>query len=300
MRILPLVFVSVSTLVMPALVRAGESSPWLDPSNGCGRAATFAESQRAADLPGCTGRLPKNPPQVEQLLHDVKRKLVDAEDYLRKGKLERIDPLLAEAESALATVPQVHPELPDRWEQAEPLYKKEIAALRNRRKLAPLLDGLRSSHKAALEADKTRNKRELRGGPAEALKAAQACGAQFAEVKAAGIELATTVELDKDHPRPLAELSAECERVRHTAAELVAAQDKADKARRAQFRKAVRGDRLKALDAHPTSLPEIEGGEDNWRSVAKGPTWKYRTAEGFEIYTFRGNKLVAKRKAPLK
>jgi hypothetical protein len=287
-----------ATLLLAA-PRAGaaEGNPWFDTSNGCGRAATFADSQRAADLPGCTGRLPKNPPQVEQLLHDVKRKLVDAEDYLRKNKLDRIDPLLAEAESALATVPQVHPELPDRWEQAEPLYRREIAALRNRRKLAPLLEGLRTSHRAALEADKTRNRRELRGGPADALKAAQQCLTQFAAVKAAGIELATTVELEKDRPRPLGEQSGECERIRRSADELVRAQDKADKARRAQLRKAVKGDRLKTFDAHPTSLPEIEGGDDNWRAVAKAAVWKYPTPAGGELYTFKGNKLVSKKAA---
>src|SRR4051812_33352899 len=112
----------------PAARAAESGSPWLDAGNGCGRAAAFAESQRAVDLPGCTGKLPKNAPQVEQLLHDVKKKLVDAEEYLRKGKLDRVEPLLSESESALATAPPVNPELPDRWEQAEGLYKRAIAA----------------------------------------------------------------------------------------------------------------------------------------------------------------------------
>jgi hypothetical protein len=292
------VIVGLLVVVSPSAF-AGEGNVWFDAGNGCGRAATFAESQRAVDLPGCTGKLPKNPPQVEQLLHDVKRRLVDAEEYLHKGKLDRVDPLLAEAESALATVPQVHPELPDRWEQAEPLYKREIAALRNRRKLAPLLEGVRTTHHAALEADKARNKRELRGGPAEALAAAQACVARFADVKAAGIDLATTVELDKDKPRALSELSGECERIRRSADELARAQDKADKARRAAWRKAVRGDRLKTFDAHPGSLPEVEGGsEDNWRAGARAAVWKYRTPAGVEVYTFKGNKLAKRVVAP--
>jgi hypothetical protein len=180
----------VAVLLLPVLARA-ESSVWFDAGNGCGRAAAFAKSQRAADLPGCTGRLPKDAPQVEVLLHDAKRRLVDAEDYLGKNKLDRIDPLLTEVEAALSKAPPVHPELPDRWEQAEPLYRREVAALRNRRKLAPLVDRVRTTHAAALEADKTRNRREIEDGPADALKAAQACLAVFGEVKAAGVEVYT-------------------------------------------------------------------------------------------------------------
>ncbi|HEX9104719.1 MAG TPA: hypothetical protein VF997_21055 [Polyangia bacterium] len=271
-----------------------DTAVWFDSHNDCGRAAAFAKSGRAADLPGCGGRLPKDAPQVEVVLHDAKRRLVDAEDLLGKNKLDKIDPLLTQVEADLAKTPPVHPDLPDRWEQAEPLYRREIASLRNRRKLAPQLDRLRTTHAAALEADKTRNKKELAGGPADALKAAQACVAAFSEVRSTGIDMSVMVELEKDRPRPLEESGADCERVRRSAETLARAQEQASRARRAQWRKVLKGDRLKTFDEHPTALPEFEGVAEHWRAIAHVAVWTYATPTGHERYTFKGNKLAGR------
>lgn len=286
--------VALGLALAPVSARA-ESNVWLDPHNDCGHGAAFAKSGRAADLPGCSGRLPKDAPQVELVLHDAKRKLVEAEELLGKNKLDKMDPLLADVEAALAKAPpQMNPDIPDRWDQAQPLYRREIASLRNRRKLAPQIDKLRSTHAAALEADKTRNHKEVEGGPADALKAAQACVAAFAEVRAAGIDMTTMVELEKDRPRPLEESAADCERVRHSADTLARAQEQAARARRAQWRKVLKGDRLKTFDAHPTALPDFEGAPDHWRAIARVPVWKYPSDKGHELYTFKGNKLAGR------
>jgi hypothetical protein len=115
-------------------------------------------------------------------------------------------------------------EIPDRWEQAQPLYKRAIESLRNRRRLAPMVDKLRASWSAAIEADKSRNKKELDGGPADALKAAEACVAAFAETRAAKIDPATPIELEKDKPIHLDAAQADCERVRKSADSLARAQ----------------------------------------------------------------------------
>jgi hypothetical protein len=283
-----LLILSVGILTAAA---ARAESPWLDAGNGCGRAVNFAKTGHAADLPGCSGRLPKDAPQVEVLLHDAKRKLLDAEELLAKNKLDKLDALLAEVEAELVKNPPVNPEIPDRWEQAQSLYKQEIESLRNRRRLAPLADKLRATWTAAMEGDK-KNKKEIDGGPAEALKAAEACAAAFAEAHTAKVDGATEVELEKDKPRRLDQAQAECERVRKSADGLARAQAAAAKARRAQWRKTLKGDRLKTFDAHPAALPEFEGSAVNWRAIAKVPVWKY----GAEIYTFKGNKLVATKK----
>jgi hypothetical protein len=286
--------VALALALAPATARA-DNAAWFDSHNDCGRGAAFAKSGRAVDLPGCAGKLPKDAPPVEVVLHDAKRRLVEAEELLGKNKLDKIDPLLAEVEAALAKPPpSMNPDVPDRWEQSEPLYRQQIAALRNRRKLAPRLEPLRAAHAAALAADKTRNKKELEGGPGDALKAAQACVAAFADVRAAGIDLATTVELEKGEPRPLQAAAAECERVRHSAETLVRAQEQAARARRAQWRKGLKGDRLKTFDEHATALPEFEGAPDHWRAIARVPVWKYTTAAGHEVYTFKGNKLASR------
>jgi hypothetical protein len=285
--------VALAVALAPVAAR-GEGSVWFDAHNDCGRGAAFAKSARATDLPGCSGKLPKDAPQVEVLLHDAKRKLVEAEELLAKNKLDKIDALLVEVEAALEKTPPVNPDVPDRWEQSEPLYRREIAALRNRRKLAPHVDKLRTTQAAALEADKTRNHKEIEGGPADALKAAQACVAAFADVHAAGIDMSTTVELQKGEPRPLQDAAADCERMRRSADTLARAQEQAAKARRAQWRKLVKGDRLKTFDAHPTALPEFEGAPDHWRAIARVPVWKYTTPAGHEVYTFKSNKLAGR------
>jgi hypothetical protein len=273
---------------------AWAESPWLDPEKGCGRAANFAKTGHAADLPGCSGKLPKDAPQVEVVLHDAKNKLLDAEELLGKNKLEKLDALLTQVEGDLGKSPPVNPEIPDRWEQAQPIYKREVESLRNRRRLAPMVEKLRTSWTAAMEADKSRNKKELEGGPADAMKAADACTAAFAEVRTAKIEPSTEIELEKDKLRRVDEAQGDCERVHKSADGNQRAQVAAAKAKRAQWRKAVRGDRLKTFDAHATALPEFEGAADNWRAIAKVPVWKYPGPSGVEIYTFKANKLASR------
>jgi hypothetical protein len=292
MRIVDCLF--AMTLALAPAVARGDSAVWFDSHNDCGRGGAFAKSGRAADLPGCSGRLPKDAPQVEVVLRDAKRRLVEVEELVGKNKLDKIDPLLAEVEAALAKTPPMNSDVPDRWEQSEPLYRREIAALRNRRKLAPHLEQLRTAYAAAVEADKTRNHKEIEGGPADALKVAQACIAAFADVRPAGIDMTTTVELQKGEPRPLQDAAADCERVRRSAETLARAQERAARARRAQWRRVLKGDRLKTFDAHPMALPEFEGAPNDWRALARVPVWEYATAAGHELYTFKGNKLASR------
>lgn len=294
LRILTFALSGVLGVALAVAPGHADSAVWFDSHNECGRAATFAKTGHAADLPGCSGRIPKDAPAVEIVLHDAKRKLVEVEELLGKNKLDKIDALLTQAEADLAKTPSVNPDLPDRWEQAEPMYRREIASLRNRRKLAPHLDALRATYAAALEADKTRNNKELEGGPADALKAAQACVAAFADVRAAAIDMTVIVELQKDQPRPLQEASADCERIRRSAEALARAQERAARARRAQWRKVLKGDRLKTFDEHPTALPQFDGAAQSWRAVARVPVWTYATAAGRERYTFKGNKLAGR------
>src|SRR4051812_19492414 len=111
------------------LVAATAHADYFDAGNGCGRAANFAKSGKVADLPGCTGKLPKDAPQVEVVLRDAKQLLLEAEERLAKGKLDKIDALLASAKEKLSHAPPVSPDLPDRWEQSLPLYERTIASL---------------------------------------------------------------------------------------------------------------------------------------------------------------------------
>jgi hypothetical protein len=276
-------------MVVPSLARA-DADRWLSADLGCGRAAAFGRSARVADLPGCSGRLPKDAPAMEGVLHEAKRRLLDAEDLLGRNKLEKLDALLTQVEADLAHAPPMSPEMPDRWEQAAPLYHRAIASLRNRRRLAPVLEHVRAAYSAALAADKSRNKKDVEGGPTEALKAAQACLAAFSDARSAGVDAKLEVEIEKDHLRPLDDSIAECERVRRTAEPLARAQQQQAKARRAQLRKTLKGERLKAFDAHPAALPELDGAATDLRAAGKAPVWKYTTAAGVEVYTWKGNK----------
>jgi hypothetical protein len=270
-------------LLLPA-VSSADNPVWFDPKNGCGRAANFAKSGMVADLPGCSGKVPKGAPQVETVLHDAKEKLLDAEELLGKNKVDKIDGLLGEAEKILSATPPVHPELPDRWEQALPLYQKTIVTLRNRRVLLPHTEKLKGAYQAA-SAAKAKNTAATEGGPAEALAAAKACVAAFEPVRAAKLDLATEVDLDKG-PRPLAETLAECEELKKSAEPLVKLQEKALKAKRASWRKALKGDRRKVFDQHPNQLPTFDQKGGGPASVSE---WKY----GDKTFTFKGNKLVA-------
>ena len=291
---------SASLLIITSLIALGSSataraeSSWFDPKMGCGPVGAYAKSGRAADLPGCTGRLPKDAPQVEIAMRELKAKLVDAEDALSKNRFDKVDALLAEVEAGLSRNLPAHPEMPDRWEQAQRVYKEAVGALRDRRKLAPLLDGVRAAYAKAREVDRDRNHKEIEGGPAEALKVAQACNEAFAGVRHAGVDLSLVVELERKLPRRLEETAAECTRIGKTAEALVREQEKIAKARRKQWRAILKGARRKVFDDHPTQLPQYAGAPEDWRGIATAPSWTYQTASGVEVYTWKGNKLLGR------
>jgi len=281
-------------VILPALLvlglapsARGDTARWFDAKQGCGPIGAFAKSGRASDLPGCTGRLPKDAPQVEVALHDAKEKLVDAEELLDKGKLDKVEALLTEVEAALGKAPPEHRDMPDRWEQAERLYRQHVVTLRNRRKLAPLVERLRASYAAAQEADRSRNRKDQEGGPAEAAKLAQACLAAFGEARTTGVPMDTSIELAKNTaPQRLDAATGECERVRRSTETLAKEQEKAARARRTAARRGLKGDRLKVFDAHPGALPEAQG------SLATAAEWRYVTPSGTETITWKGNKRV--------
>jgi hypothetical protein len=271
---------------------AHADSRWFDPKMGCGPVGAYAHSGRAADLPGCTGRLPKDAPQVEAAMHDLKQKLVDAEELLAKDKLDKVEPLLAEVETSLSRTLPAHPEMPDRWEQAQRIYAEAVAQLRARRKLAPHLDRLRTTWTAAMESDRVRNKKEIEGGPHETLQAAVACNTAFAEVRGLGVDQ-IPIELEKKAPpRRLDQAAADCERVRRSAMAVIAEQEKAYKARRAQWRSVLKGARRKVFDEHKGQLPEFDGAPADWRAIATVASWRYTSPTGVETYTWKGNKLL--------
>ena len=248
----------------------------------------FAKSGRAADLPGCTGKLPKNAPRSELALHDIKLRLMEAEEQLAKNKLDKLDSLLADADAALAKNEPANPELPDRWEQAQRLYGQLTATLRNRRKLLQYGDRIRASYAAAMAKDKTQTDKDVEGGPASAKKAAQACLAVLAEVKGAGVDLATPIELEKkEATHRLDALQEECEHVSMSADAKLLEQERVAKAKRAQWRAALKGERRKIFDAHVTTLPKLDG-----ETAASSASWRYTTPAGDEVYAWKGNKLL--------
>src|SRR5688572_10075555 len=139
------------------LAGSAHAANWSDPDNGCGTGAAFAKSGKVADLPGCSGKVPKDAPAVELLLRDAKRALADAEELLDKNKvdkMDKVDALLKSVEESLSKAPPLSPELPDRWEQAQPLYTRLIGSFKQRRNLAPSLDKLRFSLAEAAKAAK--------------------------------------------------------------------------------------------------------------------------------------------------
>jgi hypothetical protein len=279
-------------VVLSIFGAARADSRWFDPKMGCGPVGAYARSGRASDLPGCTGRLPKDAPQVEVVMRELKTKLVDAEEALEKNKLDKVDPLVADVEAGLSRTLPVHPEMPDRWEQAQHIYKEAIGALRQRRALAPLLDGLRTAHAKARDVDRDRNRVEIEGGPAEAAKAATACNEAFAAARRAGVDGGLVVEIEPKRPRPLQESAADCAQILMRAGNLMRQQEKIMKARRKQWRTILKGERRKIFDAHPAQLPQFAGGPDDWRAVATSPSWSYHTASGVEVYTWKGNKVL--------
>lgn len=285
-------FASAFALALIPQAALANSALWFDPDLGCGRGAVFVRTNQVADLPGCSGRLPKSPPQVEVALHDAKRALLDADAALSKGKLEKVDAALAEVEKALAQTPPLHPELPDRWEEALPLYRRTVASVRARRKLAPRMARLAQAHRDAVEAHQGMTAHEREGGPAHALDLADQCLKEMEAAKADGVDFAADVELEKGRLRPLDEARADCEKAHAQAGPLVAAEQASLKARRTALRKKLRGDRLKIFDQHDGAFPELAGGKIAAAAIARVPVWRYAGITGIEVFTFKGNKLA--------
>jgi hypothetical protein len=286
--------IALALCLLPSLAQAN-SAVWFDPDLGCGRAAVFDRTHQVADLPGCSGRLPKGAPQVEVDLREAKRALLDADSALNKNKLEKVDAALGEAERALALKPPMHPELPDRWEEAVPLYQRTVAGLRARRKLAPRITRIAATHRDAVAAWKAMTAHERDGGPAQALQLADACLKEMQEASTDGVDFAAEVELEKGRSRPLAEARTECTRAHDEAGQLVAAEEAAAKARRMALRRKLRGDRLKVFDQHPGALPECEGTQ---AIPARAAVWRYTSNGSVEVCTFRGNKLLSRAVQP--
>lgn len=191
-----------------------DSVGWFDAKRGCGQVGAFSRTGRAADLPGCTGKLPKDAPRAELALHDIKQRLIEAEQQLSKSALEKVDLALAEVETALAKAQPPHPDLPDRWEQAQTIYGQLVHTLRNKRRLVKYEDDVRARYAAAILADKEKNRADLDGGPAEARKIAAACVAVLAEVKAAGVDLSTPFATEPKAPaRQLTMLDEDCRKI---------------------------------------------------------------------------------------
>jgi hypothetical protein len=276
------VMVLVVLLAVPA--RAGDVD-WTNPKMGCGKG--FAQSGKAVDLPGCTGKLPKDAPAVEVMLREAKLALVEAEGLVQKGRLDKVDGLLASVEEGLARTPPMHPTLPDRWERAKPLFDRAISALRSKRKLLPRLDKLKDLYAEAGEL--ARAMKEDEAGPKRAIKAARACVAEIDEARGDGVDLSVDVDLDKGAQRSLESARAECAGLLAKAETYLKERDAARKVKRERWRKVLRGDRKKIFDAHPDALPEF-GGSD----PAKASLWRYTTSSGTEVYTFKANKLVNK------
>lgn len=217
----------------------------------------FAKSGKVADLPGCSGRIPKDSPQVETVLHDAKHALADAEELVDKhklDKLDKVDALLKTVEESLAKAAPMHPELPDRWEAAQPLYTRMVGTLRQRRRLAPSLEKLRTAYQASVTAGKS-----LQSDPAPALSAAKTCVAAFAEPRSAGVTFTVEAELDPGHPRALKESLEVCELQAKTAEPLVREREKA--AAKAQ-RDALKKSKAKSKSAkrHQAGSPPYRGG----------------------------------------
>jgi|GEM_PF-3337142 len=250
---------------------------WFDPALGCGK--DFSVTGKAVDLPGCSGKIPKDAPPVEVILHDAKRALLDAEEALLKNKPDKIDAFLTTAASSLGKTPGMNPALPDRWDGALPLYQREIFAIKNRRRLQPQLDKLRTAYTAAVDAAKTLDSDD---GPARVQKATQACLDAFAAVKAAEVDLALETDLIKGKLTSLESNRADCDTAHKSAETLAKNREAAAKAKRAALRKKMRGDRLKTFDAHPDALPESSG------DPATSATWTY----GSQTFNFKGNKLA--------
>src|SRR4051812_49935189 len=99
-----------------ATAAADDGKIWMDPDRGCGRGATFMKSGKIEDLPGCSGKLPKDAPHVEVVLHDAKRALLDAEEDLARGRTEKLDQVLDDTRATLSHPQAMNPEMPDRWD----------------------------------------------------------------------------------------------------------------------------------------------------------------------------------------
>jgi hypothetical protein len=157
-----------------------------------------------------------------------------------------------------------------------------------------MLDGIRAAHAKAREVDRDRARVEIEGGPAEAVKAAIACGEAFAAARRAGVDGGIIVEIERKRPRPLQESADECAQIQARAADLVRQQDRIMKARRKQWRAILKGSRRKIFDAHPAQLPGFASAPEDWHAVATAASWTYSTPQGVEVYRWKGNTLLGR------
>ena len=164
--------------------------------------------------------------------------------------------------------------------------------------MVPHLGRLAAAYQAATARAASMTAREREGGPAEALRLARDCVAEFAEMRAGGVDLATEAELVPGRRRRLDEALVECERARDQAEPLVRAEEQAKVARRAEWRKLLVGDRLKVFDAHPGLLPDPGTPRRDARTCCKANVWSYPSTAGNEVFQFRGNRLVARKFVP--
>jgi hypothetical protein len=280
---------AVSLSLVSAGTASADAKVWIDPARGCGRGATFLDSGRVADLPGCSGKLPKDAPAVEVALHDAKRALLDVDKDVERGRVEKLDAALAEVQTALARTQPMNPDMPDRWDEARPFYERAIRSLRDRGRLIAHMPSLRAAYSAAVQAGHADAAHPVTSD--EKLRLAGACLREFAAVQSAGIDPATVAEVDKGRPRPLADARAECDDVRK-GAEAARATEKAAQAKRSAWRKHLKGDRLQVFDAHAAALPDA-GPAATPAKGARAPVWRYTTDRGVETFRFKGNRLVS-------
>jgi hypothetical protein len=274
------------------------SALWFDPDLGCGRAEVFAQTAKIADLPGCSGTLPAKAPEIERLLHDAKRALVDLEGLLAANKLDAADRLLEDLRLRFSRTPAPNPELPDRWAKSQPAFEKAIADMTARRRMAPRWERLAGAYNAAMARAQAMTETERDDGPAETVRLAKECIAEFAEARAAGIDLSVEGELVPGKRRRLDEGLAECEKARDRAEPLARAEEQAKVARRAEWRKKLSGDRLKIFDQHPGVLPDPGTKKRDAKACAKASVWSYPSSTGNEVFVFHGAKLHAHKVVP--
>lgn len=291
-------FLLALPLVALAPSARANSALWFDPDLGCGRVEVYARTARVADLPGCIGTLPANAPEVERALGEAKRALVEAAARLERDSVDGVDALLDQAQRRMATTPPPNAELPDRFATAAPLYLRAGAALRARRRLAPRLAAIRGAWRASADAALAMTSRERDGGPRASVRLATACIDALGAARTDGVDLATEVEIEKGRTMRLDAALADCDAARAAAQPLARAEAIAEQSRREEWRRALRGDRLKVFDTHPGALPECDTPSATPKTAAKSATWRYTGASSREVFRFSGNRLKGSEQQP--